>query len=252
MASIVHIKVFDEKKGDVIFEGKVCTDVTPQDLLLLRCFGGRYKKSLRRKDTNDDVTSLEELVKGKETQILVASDVGVLPVHPGAVLYVGAEDGVLRTNLTVPQVECTMMEVWMLSHAECEKIFQHQHHHHVKELSISNSKLREVPQGMMGRMTQLSKLYLYILNDLKSLPEDMALLSSLTELWIDSCGLETIPKEIGPLKGLQMLTLTHLYQLKCISEELGHLTGLKYLCLGFLGVESLPTAIIGFAWYAEA
>ena len=39
-------------------------------------------------------------------------------------LYVGADDRVLRKSKIVPSSDCVMMSVRELSHEECEKVFK--------------------------------------------------------------------------------------------------------------------------------
>lgn len=115
---VVCIKVFDEA-GDVVFEGKVSSDIVPRELLKLRCFLERVLNTICNKRTNERIESF----KGSQAEDaeLVASH-GSYDDFSG-VLYVDADDGVLRTSKRVPSCECVMMSLWV-THEECEKSVQ--------------------------------------------------------------------------------------------------------------------------------
>ncbi|MBN8095834.1 hypothetical protein, partial [Vibrio vulnificus] len=70
------------------------------------------------------------------------------------VLYVGADDGVLRKSKSVPLCECKMMTVWRAPQEECEKAFDCGK---LEVLGISTSFLRQVPDAI-GKMEMLQKL----------------------------------------------------------------------------------------------
>ena len=193
---IVYIKVFDEKKGDVVFEGKVSTDVEPGELVYLRCFWERYMNGINNKATNEEVKSF----KGLQNNVELVAGRGVYKGFLG-VLYVGADDGVLRKSESVPSCECVMMSVWWLSHEECEKAFKCEM---LEVLEINWCKLRQIPQEM-GQVKKLKKLRLHGLDNLKSIPEEIGDLSSLKELEIDSCGVESLPKRLKELKMLKSI-----------------------------------------------
>lgn len=122
--NVVYIKVFDEEEGDVVFEGDLSTEVTPDELLHLGCFlkrrlgfslGFMYNRA-----TCERVASFRWLRNSE----LVFSRGGYSILSFSGVLYVGCQDGALRKSNTVPSCECLMMTVFHLSHEECKKAFK--------------------------------------------------------------------------------------------------------------------------------
>lgn len=124
----MHVKVFDEKSGDILFEGKVSTDVTPNDLLRLRslCVSKLWNLATVERCCGTELWNMatnEELVSFKGLQ-----NVDVLKRSSGrrkdffGVLY-RLDDGVLRTSQNVPSCECVMMTLWNMSHEECQTVF---------------------------------------------------------------------------------------------------------------------------------
>ncbi len=103
--------IFMKVNGDVLFEGKVSSDVKPHELE--RGLGGIYIKSASEK-----VKSF----KGLQNNVELVAGSGVSKDFAG-VLYVGADD-VLRKSKRVPSCECVMMTLRELSHEECEKVFK--------------------------------------------------------------------------------------------------------------------------------
>ena len=173
---VVYLKVFDEEKGGVVFEGKVSTDIEPDELLKLKCFRERSWYGMFSKGSNEEVKSF----KGFQNNVELLAGRGGSKTFSG-VLYVGADDGMLRTSKSVPSCECVTMSVWWLSHEECEKAFKCEI---LEELEMYYCKLMQIPHEI-GKMKKLKKLTLYGLNDLKSIPEELAELSNLEELRIE-------------------------------------------------------------------
>ncbi|MBJ6977400.1 hypothetical protein, partial [Vibrio cholerae] len=85
-----------------MFEGKVSTDVAPSELVKLKCFWERGWNGIFSKATNEEMASFKGLQNNVE---LVAGDGGRYLDFSG-VLYVGADDGVLRKSKNVPSCEC--------------------------------------------------------------------------------------------------------------------------------------------------
>lgn len=56
---VACVKVFDEKSGDVVFEGKVSTDVAPNELVRLGCFQERYFCAFHIKTTKELLVTLK-------------------------------------------------------------------------------------------------------------------------------------------------------------------------------------------------
>lgn len=83
------------------------------------------------------------------------------------------------------------------------------------------------------------------LNKVKSLPEEIGELSSLKELWIEKCGIQSIPKSIGRLKQLEKMTCRHCNALQSIPEEMGELSSLKELLIDHCSKEmsNLPNTL---------
>jgi hypothetical protein len=219
---VVYIKVLDKKKRDVVFEGKVSTNVEPHELTKLRCFRERKLDVICNKTTNKQVTSFKGLQNNVE---LLARPAGYNGIS--GVLYVGAEDGVVRKINCVPSCECVMMSVWRLSQEECEEIFR------CKMLEIVEMffcPLRQIPREI-GKMKKLNNLRLQGLLELKSIPEEIGELSSLKELQIGWCGVERLPKRLKELKMLKSISLTDLSNLLLYAEDLVVFSKLKRLTI---------------------
>lgn len=153
-------------------------------------------------------------------------------------LFVGTEDGVVRSSKSVPSCECVKMTVWSMLHEDCQNVFAKEN---IEELEIHHCELREIPKDI-GKMNKLTQLTLHGLNDLISLPEEIGELTSLKELVIDGLGIESLPKR---MKQLEKLTLKKLYCLKNISEEFGEMSSLKELVKNEFDIESLPKSLGG-------
>lgn len=218
----VSLKVFDKKKSDVVFEGKVSTDVEPHELLHLSCFRERYLFIMFNRATNEEVKSFKGLQNNVELVASVSVDCGAFL----GVLYVGVDDGVLRKSDSVPPCRCVMMSVWYLSQEECEKAFNCET---LEELGFNFCKMRQIPTEI-GKMKKLKKLRLRGSADLKSLPEEIGDLSSLEELWIRRCGIESLPKRLKELKVL-ILRFWFLFDLQLKAEDLVVFSKLKHLTI---------------------
>lgn len=208
---VVFIKVFDKKTGHVLFEGKVSTEVQPYDLVHLRCFRERYLETLYNKATDERVESLMGLQNNVE---LVASIDGDYREFSG-VLYVDAEDGVLRRSKCVPSCECKMMSLCELSNEGSEVVFKCET---LEELEINGCGLMRIPSDV-GRMKMLKKLRLYELNELRSIAEEVGELSSLEELWIEWSAIESLPKRLNELKMLKSIVLVGLDNVQLNTED---------------------------------
>ena len=101
-------------------------------------------------------------------------------------------------------------------------------------------KLRTLPESI-GNLTSLSLLYLRY-NYLKTIPESIGNLTSLEYLSFKSNKLETIPESVGNLKFLKILILEN-NPLKSIPESIGNLSSLKELYLTGTKLTMLPESI---------
>lgn len=222
----VNLKIYDEKKGDIVFEGKVSTDVKPHELVKLKCFWDRLLYGFFSKSTNEKVNSFKGLTDNVE---LVAGD-GVDYKSFSGVLYVGTEDGVLRTRKVVPSRPCKMMSVWWLSHEECEKAFKCET---LEELDMYYCKLRKIPTEII-KMKKLKKLRFNSFGDeLKSIPEEIGELSNLENLCFVCCGVGSLPKRLKELKMLKSIFLVGLNNLQLNAEDLVVFSKLKHLTIRF-------------------
>lgn len=164
---VVDIKVLDGKRGDVLFQGKVSTNVTPAELLYLGCFWERGFAAINIKATNELVKSF----KGLQRSELVATAAGGRRKFFARVLYAGV-DGVLRNNKGVPSCDCMMMSVGVLSFEECEKAFQSEKLKMLEELEVHRCGLKQIPSNI-GKIKKLKKLRLHGLLELKSITEEI-------------------------------------------------------------------------------
>jgi hypothetical protein len=225
---VVYIKIFD-KEEVVVFEGKVSTNIEPHELVKLRCFWERDLYGVYSKATNEQVTSF----KGLQNNVELVAGGGDFEYFSG-VLYVGAEDGVLRKSKRVPSCECKMMSLWNLSHEECEKAFKCET---LEELEMYYCKLRQIPHDI-GKTKNLKKLRLDGLYELKSIPEEIGELSKLEELCMECGGavwrggVESLPKRLKDLKMLKSISLFEMPKLQLNAEDL--VAFLKLKCLKIL------------------
>lgn len=109
---VVHLRVFDEETGDVVYEGNVSTDVSPDDLVWLGCFVVRGLSTIRKKASKERLTTLKGLQSN--TELVAASDWH--DVDFSGVLFMESHDdydgGVLRKSTHVPILcQCVMMTV---------------------------------------------------------------------------------------------------------------------------------------------
>lgn len=199
---VVYIKVIDQEKGDILFEGKVSASVTPDELVKLSCFMDRGSYVIFNRAANEEVKSF----KGLHNAEMLASRCGGCVDFAG-VLYVAA-DGVLRSSKTVPPpYECVMMmSVWSLSQELCGEAFSCLT---LEELEIYHGQLKQIPNDI-ANMKNLKKLRLYALDELKCLPEGMGELSNLRDLWIEWCGIESLPKKLKTMKSIRLEYLNDL------------------------------------------
>lgn len=217
---VVYIKVFDGEEGDVVFEGKVSTDVEPHELVKLGCFRDRGWNVIFNKGTSEEVESF----KGLQNNVELIAGGGDNKRFSGA-LYVGADDGVLRMSMNVPSFECVTMTVLILSQEEGDKVFKCET---LEELEIISCKLRQIPTEI-GKMKKLKKLRLEGLRDLNSIPEEIGELSNLEELRIVWCGIESLPKRLKELKMLKSISLAGLSNVQLNAEDLVVFSKLKHL-----------------------
>ena len=221
----VNLKIFDEKRGDVVFEGKVSTDVEPDELVKLRCFRERGLYGIYSKVSNERLMSFKGLQNNVE---LVAGDDYDLKEFSG-VLYVGADDdGVLRKSKNVPSFECVLLSVWYLSHEECEKAFKCEM---LEELEMYFCDLRQIPTEII-KMKKLKKLR-FNSYELKSIPEEIGELSNLENLCFVCCGVGSLPKRLKDLKMLKSIFLVGLNNLHLNAEDLVVFSKLKHLTIRF-------------------
>jgi len=101
-------------------------------------------------------------------------------------------------------------------------------------------KLKTLPESI-GNLTSLSLLYLPY-NNLITIPESIGNLTSLKYLNFRSNRLETIPESIGNLKFLRILLLED-NPLMSIPESIGNLSSLKELYLNRTKLTTLPESI---------
>ncbi len=91
-------------------------------------------------------------------------------------------------------------------------------------------KLRQIPSEI-GKMKKLKKLTLHDMEKLKFLPEEMGELSSLQELMIRWCEIESLPKGLKDLKISVSISLGNLSKLQLNSEDLVLFSNLKRLAI---------------------
>lgn len=226
---VVNVKVFDRKEGDVIFEGKVSTDILPDELLYL----GRLCQ--RRLGAIHDSQNKKHLESFRGLQdVELAAFFGCIRVTFQGFLYVCPEDNVLRkSKLRVEHA--VMISAWKItSHTETLALF---YIGNLLELELNQCGLQHLPNADDTRsnmMPRLKRLRLHGLHEMRhGIPWNFfasRLMLDLTELWISSCdGVDAIPDSIGRLIHLEKLTLKHLHHLRTLSEAIGHLPQLKHL-----------------------
>lgn len=233
---VVHIRVVDKRRNDVVFDGKVCTSVSPQELCCLGPFLDRGIDALVTQRKGGDVVTSFVGFRG------YVELVGCSALYYGGngVLYVGAEDGVLRKSNVLPLCECKMISLWDLPRDECEKVFLHEN---LEELELNRCKLVQLP-GDIGKMKNLKKLRLNRLNDLTNVPDEVGQLSSLRELWISNCGISHLPASIVGLDKLETLALADLKRFESLPETMERMSNLKMLLLEACdAIERVPSTI---------
>lgn len=221
---LVYIKVYDEKKWDVVFEGKVCRDVEPCELVQLGCFcerelsGGIYDKR-----TGEEVKSLT----GLQNYVELVATSGVLHWYSG-VIYTDADDGVLRKRNYVPRgVKYTSMSLWAMSIEECEKVFRCET---LKTLEINECEMRKLPMEITC-LQRLTKLRLHDITLITHLPEEMGELVNLEVLVIQYCDVAYLPIKLRKLYALHTLHLTSLPMLELHESNLEVFERLKHITI---------------------
>ncbi|MBN3925758.1 leucine-rich repeat domain-containing protein [Nostoc sp. NMS4] len=108
------------------------------------------------------------------------------------------------------------------------------------ELDLSDMQLSELPEAIAS-LTQLQQLYLRN-NQLSELPEAIASLTQLQQLYLDNNQLTELPEAIASLTQLQRLDLSN-NQLTELPEAIASLTQLQRLDLSNNQLTELPEAI---------
>ena len=110
--------------------------------------------------------------------------------------------------------------------------------HQLEELSMEENGLTLIPETYFNlknlKLLNLSKNPLRCINN--NLFNNF---SKLTSLWLNSCELMYLPKEIGSLKFLEKLGLRSNF-LQDLPDEFGQLINLKWLCLEKNEIQMLP------------
>lgn len=229
----VFITVLDKNERDVLFEGMIGTEVTPEDLIFLGPFWERALKDIYNEEEYELVKSFKKLDKAE----LVASMGNSLKFLYGY-LYIGVKDGVLRKSSKFPTGECAMMTVGHLSEEDCAKVLRCST---LEEVSFFRCNMREIGKEEVAvGMKRLRIMRLIGLKDMKSMGEEVGHISNLRELWIENCALENIAGSIGRLKQLEYLTLRYLDGLRTLPEEMGKLSSLKVISMCNCPIERLP------------
>lgn len=231
---VVCIKVSNGKNGEIVFEGKVSTDILADELVRFGCFFNKSLCAIHKKGSRKRLMDFKRLNNVE----LVASSVGAFKEFSG-VLYIGAEDGVLRKSKTVPSCKCVSMTGWGFSNEACQKAFQHVE---LEELRIYWRSLNQIPREI-GKMTKLTILTLSSMAGLKSVPEEIGLLCQLKELKIAHCDVRGLPSTIGDLKQLEKLNLHHLEMLQSIPEELKNCSNLRRLRIAHGVLDRFPSGL---------
>lgn len=224
MQDFVQIKVFAQSNGDVIFEGKVSTDVSPVELVYLGCFVELNLGRISYKATNDRVTSFKTMAGTQNIELFASY--GEFTGFSG-VLYIAAEDLVLRKSDSVPSCKCLLMSLWDLSAEKCDGVFECKTS---KELEINRCQIGQIPNEI-GKLKKLKRLKLVGLVELKTLPEQIGELSSLENLRVEWCGLESFPKRLNELKLLKSIHLMGLPELQLCQEDASVIPQLKQLAI---------------------
>lgn len=79
-------------------------------------------------------------------------------------------------------------------------------------------------------------------NQFKTLPKNLANLSSLTHLYADDNELTELPDFICEMTSLEYIDIGQSYDIKKLPENIGNLSNLKILILAYCNVEELPTS----------
>lgn len=234
---VVDVKVFDEDRIHVLYEGKVSVGVSLiSNLAALPCFDELCIGAFIDKETGNRVDSFKGL---RKVELVACATMDLFPSDDPFVLYTvaGDDECVLRKSQGVPSCDCAMMILSFLSDEECQKAFRCET---LENLEFFFCKLEQIPKEI-GKMKKLRSLRQYGWS-LRSCAEEMGQLSSLKELRIEHCAIQELPKSIGRLHGLEKLKLKWLKSLSCIPDEVGQLVNLKELQISFCDVTALPNS----------
>ena len=107
-------------------------------------------------------------------------------------------------------------------------------------LNLNYNQLTSIPESIAD-LSSLEYLYLEW-NQLSSIPESIGDLSNLTELYLSHNQLTSLPESIGDLSNLEYLSLNY-NQLTSIPENVGDLSNLTELYLSHNQLTSIPETI---------
>ncbi|WP_051203819.1 leucine-rich repeat domain-containing protein [Hugenholtzia roseola] len=111
-------------------------------------------------------------------------------------------------------------------------------------LNLGSNRLSSLPEEI-GELRNLTSLSLGT-NQFSQLPKAIGELKNLTSLGLGNNQLSSLPKEMGELKNLTYLVLSaNPLPLEALNQTLVLLPQLEELHLGNLGLDTLPTAVLG-------
>lgn len=214
------IKVEHHLSGAVLFEGKVSSLLTPEDLFHFFFFRTLAMKTLHRKDTHDLVLSFAGLRPHEE---LVACpgfpDLQTLGSFFG-VLFMDGEK-VLRKTSAAPttlsseeQSRVSMVSMWRLRNEECEKCFQMFTNVEILELNHV-AQMAHFPNNSK-MMPHLTILNLIGLTQMQDAPNISSFAPNLKEIWICNCDIVMLTEAMLPV-GLERLKMQYLRSFQSIS-----------------------------------
>lgn len=111
----------------------------------------------------------------------------------------------------------------------------------LRNLIIIETPIKTLPEEL-SLLTSLKRLHILMCKGFSELPETIGDLKSLVELSIEECGLRTIPDTIKDLPNLQVLHLNG-NNLIYLPESIGYLKSLEYLFLMNNQLKILPESI---------
>lgn len=231
----IHVRVWDDKQEEVLFDGKVSTSsVEPRHLSKLPSIDAVFGSwALCIKGSKEELESFEGL--GDHVELVPVK--GVWKRSDASFVVYVDEDGIVKTSPTVPTCNASIMTVSKLSQEQCVKAFQCVS---LEELLMDAPLLNEIPKDI-GKMTKLRKLRISS-RFLVRIAEEFTMLKSLKELLIYSDRLKHIP--LAGLDNLEVLELFCLDELETLSEDIGQLRSLKQLSIFSCRIfRSIPTHI---------